>query len=511
MPFRIVETPLRPGALPELSPAGEGGVEALLAPALLAGKGAEAARRTLLHEKALVVTTGQQPGLFTGPLYTVYKAISAAALASELADRWQRPVVPVFWLAGDDHDFAEARGTSWLNLEGRVTSGDLAARPPDAPATPMYRLPLGTEIRRLLEEFEDDQPVSADRDTTMAWLRRHYQEGATVGAAYAGAMGELLGPFGVTCFDPTHPDARRAMAATLVAALRDSDEIDQALGIRLAELSAAGRPVSMTAGDGSTLVLLEAAAGRDRLIREGRGFRTRRSGEAFTLEELEAIAATEPQRLSPNVLLRPVVERVLLPTVAYVAGPGELNYLPLAEPVYRHLGVSPQQPVPRWSGLVIESRVDRVLHKFSSTVAELASEGHALERRVVRAQLPATVPEAAERIRASLDGDFGHLVQAATAIDPTIARSIESSRARALASLARAEKKLESALRRRESTEMGQIVQARDALLPLGKPQERVLGVATFMARHGPAFLGDVSSQIRDWYRRTLVATKPPS
>lgn len=511
MPFRFVETPLPTGPLGALSPSGKGGVSPDLASALLAGPGAEANRARLLRQRPLVVTTGQQPGLFTGPLYGVYKALSAAALAAELEQQWDRPVVPVFWLAGDDHDYAEARGTAWLNPEGHLISGALPDRPADAPADPMYRLPLGPEITQLLGAFERDHPIGGFRQHTMEWLRRHYRPGATVGAAYAGAMSELLGPFGILCFDPTHPDARHAMAPTLLAALRGADALEAAIADRSAELAGDGRPVNMVTGDGSTLVLLEAKHGRDRLVRDGNGFRTRRSRERFSLADLEAIAASDPQRLSPNVLLRPVVERALLPTVAYLAGPGELGYLPLTAPVYRQLGIEPQLPVARWSACLIERRVDRVLDKFNSSLEELAAPGQALERRVVRAQLPPAVPAAVARLRKAFAGEFGLLVEAGGAIDPTIARSIDAARHRGVAALERAEKKLESALRRRESIEMAQIERARTAIQPDGKPQERVLGVASFLARHGPGFLEEAARRIRDWYHQALVAAKVPS
>lgn len=508
--MRLVDTPL-PHPMPVIEPPRSGAaIDPSLAPALLAGAGAEA-NRTRLLEGAAAVTTGQQPGLFGGPLYTIYKALSAAALAARLEAEWNRPVVPVFWLAGDDHDFVEASTATWQSLEGALQTGALATRPADAPSLPMYRLPLGEEVTDLLRRFEQAHSVGGFLQPTMAWLRRHYRPGATVAAAYAGALTELLGAHGIVCFTPTHPAARTAMTPWLEAALRQAGPLDRDLAALQAELADQGRPVNMATGDGGSLVFYEGALGRDRLMIEANGFLTRRSGERLPLADLAGRLRDEPQKFSPNVLLRPVVERALLPTVGYVAGPGELAYLPLAAPVYQRLGVPAQQPVPRWSGLVVEARVDRVLAKFGADLDELLTPEEALERRVVRSRLPAEAVHVLEAVRTVLEEEYPRLIELGAEIDPTIRRPITSAQARSLAALDKVQKKMEGALGRREAVELGQIGRVRAAVQPGGKPQERVFGVATFLARFGPDFLDQVAGRIGEWYQSALVGAGAPS
>ena len=155
---------------------------------------------------------------------------------------------------------------------------------------------------------------------------------------------------GVLLFDFTHPAAKRAAAPHLLRALAQARELDDDLD-RWAEASGAtARTSGVTVGDGAALVMVEASLGRDRLIRDGDHFVTRRSREQFDLGAIERIAAESPTRLSPNVLLRPAVESALLPTVAYLGGPGELKYLVLTPPIYERLGIPHQRPLPRWSG-----------------------------------------------------------------------------------------------------------------------------------------------------------------
>ncbi|MDH4131663.1 MAG: bacillithiol biosynthesis cysteine-adding enzyme BshC, partial [Gemmatimonadota bacterium] len=430
---------LRPGGLlPELLQAFVGAT----------GPGSPASR--LLEPSALAVTSGQQPGLFSGPLYTIHKAISAAVLARLLEARWARPVVPVFWVAGDDHDFAEAARVSWQGSDGTTAHGILRERPADAPMRPMYREPLGPEIEMLLTGLEEAMPPGSERDAVMGTIRRHYRPDATVAGSCAGLLAEWLGPLGVAVFDPTHPVAKRAQAPLLLEALRQATPISHLLEARHRELLATGADPGVPLTEGASLVMIEAAAGRDRLMQAPQGFESRRSREPFTAADLEQVARTQPERLSPNVLLRPVVESALLPTVAYVAGPAELRYLALARPLYDQLQVHVQTPTARWSGMIVDPRVDRVLQKFNATLDELLEPSHQLETRVVRAQLPLQAAAAIGHLREQLQLHYETLIQSALDIDPTIERSIRNLAVQAQNGVADAEKRLLSHLKKRQ-------------------------------------------------------------
>jgi bacillithiol biosynthesis cysteine-adding enzyme BshC len=416
-------------------------------------------------------------------------------------------------VAGDDHDFAEASQASWIAGDGTVRTVSLPPRPPDAPLTPLYREPLGPVVTDLLSTLEADLPASEFRDQTMAWLRRHYQPEATVAGSFAGALAELLAPAGVVCLESTHLAVKRLAARYLVRALGLARDLDRDLEQRAEELRVAGSDPGVPVGDGATLVMLEGAQGRDRLVIDdaGGGFQTRRGRERFDLEALQRIAASKPERLSPNVLLRPVIESALLPTVAYLAGPAEREYLALAAPVYQRMRIPRQVVLPRWSGVLAEPRVDRALQKFNIELADLLEPSGGLEARLVRSQLPGEATRALEILRAALEAGYETLGRSAAEIDPTLIRPVQGVKHQALAGLQDIEKKLVQHLKRRQETELGQIAKARALVLPDNKPQERTLTIAPFLARYGPGLLHDLDEALETWYATALEGVLDPS
>lgn len=509
MTLRLVATPLAPIA--EFPAPREERFDPELLDALVPSAAKEAAVARLRDPSALIVTTGQQPGLLTGPLYTIYKALSAAALARVLERQWQRPIVPVFWVAGDDHDFAEASQVSWIAADGTVRSSTLPPRPSDAPLTPLYREQFGPEIDSILDALAADLPQSEFSERTLSWLRRHYRAGANVAGSFAGALADLLAPSGMVCLESTHPTVKRAASRYLVRALGLTRELDQDLEQRSHELLSLGFDPGVAVGEGATLVMLESAAGRDRLLTDKGGFVTRRSREHFDLATLQRIAAAEPERLSPNVLLRPVIESALLPTVAYLAGPGELKYLALTPPIYERMRVPRQTAVPRWSGVIVEPRVDRVLQKFGIELAALLEPAGALESRLILSRLPEEVTRTMASLRQELVSGYDELARGAAEIDPTLTKSVQGTKNQALAALKDVEKKLVQHLKKRQEVELGQLARARALVLPAGERQERVLTIASFLARYGTLLLDELSESIEGWYATALEGALHPS
>ena len=470
---RIVTTPIAPPAdaarLPARAPQA---LDPRVLEAVLPGPG----RDKLTHGPVLAVTTGQQPGLFTGPLYTIYKALTAIALAQRLERARHTPVVPVFWVAGDDHDFAEGNHAWVLDTQGEPLEIRLRERAPGAPLTPLFRERGGPEISAALERLRSATPETEFKPQVLGWLGDAYRPDTTLADAFAAALQTLLGARGLAVFAFHARPAKLAAARVILAAL------------------------STTLDDGYTPVLVEASLGRDRLRADGDAFVTRRSGERFTRDALERLAQTEPERLSPNVLLRPVVEAALLPTIAYAGGPTELEYLPRAAPLYATSpGIDRQEPVPRWSGMIVEPKVQRLLERQHLKLEDLNGRPGDLESRLMRDSIPPEVAAGVAELRRGLTEQYDRLGEAIARIDPTLARPVQTARNNALVATQEIEKKLVASLKRDNETVLRQAARARATLFPGGEPQERVFTLASLLIRYGPELLAMVEREVALW------------
>lgn len=490
MSFRILPNPPF-GPMPPVAERADPVAPAVV-DAIVEAPGVAALRQRLALPGALTVTTGQQPALFLGPLYSLHKAISAASVARLLEVRWARPVVPVFWVAGDDHDWDEARTAHWLDDKGEVTTASLPERDPGASMTPLWREPLGAQVTRALASFRRTHPESATAAPVLDLLERHFLPDATVAAATAGMLAELLAPLGILVLDSTRLAFKRASAPLLLRALREHAGLSSAIVTRQLELAQSGRDPGIDHDAGATLVMLDGPDGRDRLVRGGDGFQLRRAGTKLAMADLEQIASESPERLSANVLLRPVLESQLLASVAYCAGPGELRYLALATAVFQALAIPQPAPVPRWSGLIVDSYADRMVDKFGVTIDELRDPHHDVLARAAADRMPASLSAAFRQLRAVAASEFGLVADEAAAIAAPLRRSATGSQRRVDFEVGRLERRLIRSLKRRHEIEFRQLARARTSVLPVGRPQERTLCVAGPLARHGLPLLGAV-------------------
>ncbi|HET7603553.1 MAG TPA: bacillithiol biosynthesis cysteine-adding enzyme BshC [Gemmatimonadales bacterium] len=509
MSFRIVANPAL-GPMPKLV-LRDGSVSAAVSAAIVPTGATEALRARLTLPGALTVTTGQQPALFLGPLYTLHKALSAAALAQLLEERWGRPVIPIFWVAGDDHDWEEARGAHWLDDAGQLITGVLPEREPDAPMTPLWREPLGEGIRALVDRFARGHANAPTAQPVVEMLARCFVPGQTLAGASGQMLAELLAPLGVLILDSTAAPFKRAGAPLLLRAIRQHEELSRRLGTRTEELRAAGHDPGIEHDPTATLVMLDGPNGRDRIVTDGSGYRLRRAGTSMSLGDLERIAEREPQRLSANVLLRPVVESELLGTVGYCAGPGELRYLTLAREVFDVLGVPRPAAVPRWSGLLVDSYTDRMLARFGLSLEQLRDPARDVLAIAAADRLTPETVTALNELRRSVRAQFEVLGREAAAIAPPLERSAEGSERRIEFELSRLERRLVRSLKRRHETELRQLARARTFVLPAGRHQERMLCVAEPLARFGEPVMEAVRDAALAGYHSALEGPLVPT
>jgi uncharacterized protein YllA (UPF0747 family) len=413
----------------------------------------------------VVVTTGQQPGLFGGPVYTWSKAVGALALADAIEAATGVPTAAVFWAATDDADFAEASSTVVARVGGADRLHDNHAPPS---GVPMSLAPLG-DMTALLATMAAACGSAADRRPLDALQAAYGAREQTVGGAYVTLLRTLLEPLGIPVLDASHAATIAASAKVTSAALSSAAEIARALAERSAELRAAGFDPQVDDMDGVSLVFARSGASKRRLA----------VGEA---PHADAV-------LTPNVLLRPVVEYQILPTIGYVAGPGELAYFAQVTAVAAALGVAAPLAIPRWSCTLLEPHVEAALARLGLQREEL-SKPHAAERRVAREAMSQRTAAGLEGMRAAiadlpqrLGGEPREL-----GLDAVVEGAMRSLEHR----VDRLERRLLAGIARRESDRMRDVGTARGALYPFGIRQERALNLIPLLARHGLALLDDM-------------------
>jgi bacillithiol synthase len=430
-----------------------------------------------VREDGFVVTTGQQPGLFGGPLYTWHKALTALALADELEHRLGVPVAPVFWAATDDSDLAEATITT-VSVPGgyrTITLDRVVERD-----TPMSAVPVG-DVADAMSQL-DLACGSAPNAGIVTAVREAYRPDNTLGGAYLELLRSVLEPQGIAVLDAAHPATRAAGENVSRSALRRANAIAAALRERHESMAAAGIRPQVRHVPSRTLVFSVNGDRRSRI----------RMSEA--VEAAERAGADE---LSPNVLLRPIVERCILPTLAYVAGPSEIAYFAQVSAVAAALEIDPPHVVPRWSGYIIEPHIDRVLETLRVDVEDLR-DPHAVEGRLARGELPGRVRDAVTATRSHVRDLAPDLLDAIRENSLDVPRAaVHGAVGQLEHKLDRLERRLVAAVKRRGSDALRQLATARGALYPRNVAQERALNVVPLIARHGDEPLEGVLAAAR--------------
>ena len=417
--------------------------------------------------RGVVVTTGQQPGLFGGPGYTWLKAISALALADRIERDLGVAAAPVFWAATDDADFDEASFTT-ISVGSEVRRVAIARQA--AEGMVMARTPVGDVTSQLAALVE--ACGSAPQGAILDALRSAYQPEASIGGAYVDFLRAALEPLGITVLDAWHPAVRAAARPTLVEALQRANVIDEAVALRVVSIERAGYRAQVVRVPRLSLVFRSTTGIKERVP----------LAQALDAGEREDLI------LSPNVLLRPIVERRLMPTVAYLGGPGEVAYFAQVGAVAEALGSPLPVVLPRWSATIIEPAVDRMLGRLGMVFDDVKSP-HAAERRIGDRAMPAALRDALEQLRRSIEERMDGVVEAQRGAPLVSAEVLAGAREQLRHRAERLERRIRAAATRTETAATQDLASVRAALTPGGARQERRLNFVPMLARHGDGLL----------------------
>ena len=439
----------------------------------------------LREADCLAVVSGQQAGLFSGPLYTIYKALSAVKLAGCLTQR-NNKAVPVFWIATEDHDFLEVAKAEFIGRDCKLTHVEVS---PDLhqEGQPVGRVIIDSSINAVVDRLLELLPSSEFTADLEAVLRDAWRPGRTYAEAFARMMTSLLGRHGLVLLDPL--DQRlKALAAPLYAsaALR-AHEIATAIEVRSRKLVEAGYHAQVTASENSFPLFIHNAGGaRHALTRSPDGkYTTKQEDKAYTVEELSQLALAHPEQFSPNVTLRAVVQDYLLPTIAYYGGAAEIAYFAQTAEVYRLLERPITPILPRSSLTMIERHTGRVLERYGLTLEDLFTGPENVLKRVVEEYLGAETARSFEKTEAAVNSDLDNLREQLRSIDPTLADALETGRRKINYQLEGLRTRFHRAQMARDEAAHRQLLRAFDQLCPNKELQERHINVTSLLARHG--------------------------
>jgi bacillithiol biosynthesis cysteine-adding enzyme BshC len=442
---------------------------------------ARAALDRLRENGSVAVVTGQQAGAFGGPLYTLLKAVTALRLAAQVRQEHQIPAVAVFWIDSEDHDWNEVASCTVFDADVQARTVRLP-EPVGAGSTPVGWLPLDEGVAGSLDELAAALPPTEFTASLMTRLRMSYKPGTTTSDAFGRLLEFVLGEFGLVVYDAADPGAKppvREVFAREVQFAGRTAELALDAGQALTRRGYHAQVSAHTDG----LSLFSLAGGRHPIRFADGVFRAgdREWSQAGLLAEVRAT----PAAFSPNVLLRPIVQDTLFPTIAYVAGPNELAYLGQLKPVYAHFGVPMPLMVPRVSATLLDSAGVRFLAKHEVALESLQAQDESVLNRLLEAALPGGVDEAYQAAVVALDGPMQALVRAVPAIDPTLEGAARSVAGKISHELQGLHTKIIHAAKRRDDTLRRQFNRTRCQAFPDGHAQERSIGFVSFLNRYG--------------------------
>ena len=443
----------------------------------------------LSSTKTIAVITGQQLGLFGGPLYTFYKTITAIKLCQFLSEQFPDfNFVPVFWLEGDDHDFDEVRNFSILSndnsllnikyddgLEDEINRGSIGG------------LKFNDNLNAVFESLNASLRETEFKASLVDLLKSIYQPGKTFLETFRELMMNFFDEYGLVIFNPLDSKAKRLLIPVFKKAIAEYAEQSTALVERSAELEETYhaqvkvKAINMFYVDETERLLIEPTDTGDLRLKGKR--------KKFSFEDLLNQIEFTPEKFSPNVLLRPICQDYLFSTGFYIGGPGEISYFAQVNPLYEIFNIEEPFIYPRSSATIVEQGVNQVLNKHSFSYTDIFSEEEELIRRIVSASSELNLEALFAKSNEEVEKIFAEISQKLTLVDKTLADLSEKSKQKIEQTLDYLKNKSSDAEKRKYDTSIRQITKVRNILFPNGSLQEREINFIYFVNKYGMDFM----------------------
>jgi bacillithiol biosynthesis cysteine-adding enzyme BshC len=461
------------------------------------------AGRTLADQRTVAILTGQQAGLFGGPLFTLLKALTALKLAEQIGREHQVPTVAIFWIDAEDHDWNEVRTCTVFDegLTPRTIAlpAELMVEP-----TPVAGVRLDDSVAAALDELDRVLPPTEFRTRLLADLREIYSPGAGMVDAFGRWLERVLGDRGLVVYDSSDPDAKSIASGIFARELSTPGETVQRAARAGADLEARGYHAQVQPHeDAPALFVLD--GGRQPIRRQNGQLVV--GSHTYSATALAQEATEHPEGFSPNVLLRPIVQDTLFPTICYVAGPSELGYLAQLRGVYDDFGVPMPLVYPRVTATLVDSAALRFLHKYRIALDALQPQDEGALNELLKSQIPSVVEDSFAAASDAIEAQMTQVILGLRALDPTLEGAAKSTIGRMQHDLEALHGKMIQAAKRRDDTLRRQYARTRALAFPDGHVQERTIGFVSFLNQYGPALIERLHDELPlDLGRHWIVA-----
>lgn len=437
----------------------------------------------LRHKETLVVITGQQAGVLTGPLYTLYKAMTTIRLAHEQRKKLGRPVVPVFWIASEDHDWQEIQNTYILDFQGKPAlcrlMGDGGGESVGNQPVPAWET-IKDQLMKALPDSEFRGPI-------LKQCQRFLEQAENLTQWFALTLQWLVQKWGLIFFDPLLPEFKQLAAPMYEQILKMNADVRAALAERTGEWVDLGFQPQIQPTGGEVNLFLSVPE-RRAIMRDEQAFFLRGQEKQWDLDTLNCLLAQSPERFSPNVVTRPVVQEYLFPTLAYVPGPGELNYWAQLGKVFATFGFVMPILYPRLSAVVLTASWQKFLNKEALVLADVYHGLGKQRERCVRERDSLDIDDRLEHFRTQIEKGYAEL-EPLEEIHVNVHDWLVRNEEKVNFQLDYLRRKLWQAQRKQCREELNRLQQLEDGISPQHSRQERVLNPLSFVVRYGLGFV----------------------
>jgi bacillithiol biosynthesis cysteine-adding enzyme BshC len=441
--------------------------------ALRRQNGESPALAKLAEPNTVAIVTGQQVGLLSGPEFAIFKALTAVKLAEYLNSAGVA-AVPVFWAASEDHDLAEV-DHAWV-FDQSGTPGKISMANTLSNGGPVGRVEIRDDVTPELRAALGELRFA---DGVIAKVREWYRPGMTLGGAFVGFVRDLLKEFGILFMDPLQPDVREIATPLLQQTAARVPELTRALRERNKELVRAGYHAQVAVEEDTSLLFL--LAGNKRIPIRWKDGRFVTKDRSFSADELAAEAAS----LSPNALLRPVMQDYLLPTVSYVAGPSEIAYMAQGQVLYQKLLGRMPVMFPRNSFTLLDARAAKLMDRFDLSLTDLLDHHEQVKSRIAGKLVPANLNETLASLQNSLGAKLETVQTQLSDFDVTLEKAAKKSSAKIAYQIEKLARKTANEALRRDHRAAKDSAYLINLVYPHRHLQERFYSIVPFLARHG--------------------------